>query len=170
MATLSHRQRLLFFVTAILTVMTVIGCKPDLLPGTNIEDTSENRAVIEFVEEYRKAVESRSSEAVLKLVADDYFEDRGTATDTDDYGIEKLRSDLETHFQVADVVQLRVEVQHVKYDPENDLVHVYYRYLQRAHLDLPAGSKWVTDSDINRLVLRQTGMSPTDGMLIVSGL
>ena len=150
--------------------MTVFGCKPDLLPGTNIEDTSENRAVIEFVEEYRKAVESRSAEAVLDLVADDYFEDRGTATDDDDYGIEKLRTDLETHFQVADVVQLRLEVQHVRYEPENELIHVYYRYLQRAHLELPAGAKWVTDSDTNRLVLRQTGMSPSEGMLIVAGL
>lgn len=169
--TMFHSSRFASFILmATANLILVSGCKPDLLPGTNIEDTSENRAVVEFVEEYRTAVESRSAEAVLNLVADDYFEDQGTATDEDDYGIEKLREDLDTHFKHADVIQLKVEVQHISYYPEKELVHVYYRYLQRAHLKLPAGNQWVTDSDTNRLVLRQQGMSPADGLVIISGL
>ena len=166
--TITRFSSLIFLTGTTLAMLT--GCKPDLLPGTNIEDTSDNRAVVEFVEEYRTVVESRSADAVLDLVAEDYFEDQGTATDEDDYGIEKLREDLDKHFQHADVIQLKVEVQHISYYPEKELVHVYYRYLQRAHLKLPAGNQWVTDSDTNRLVLRQKGMSPSDGLVIVAGL
>lgn len=153
-----------------LSLAAMVGCKPDLLPGTNIEDTAENRAVIKFVERYRSAVESLSADAVLELVASDYFEDRGTPAEADDYGVEKLREQLRVRFEHIRVIQLKVDVQHVRYIPDEDLIHVYIRYLQRAHLELPAGNQWVTDSDTNRLVLRQTGLSPGDGLLIVAGL
>lgn len=154
-----------------LPLASLAGCKPELIPGTNLEDTEENRAIMDFLEQYRVAVESRDAEKVLALVAEEYFEDNGTQDQTDDYGIEKLRGSLAQEFQVAEVVQLTLNVQHIEPRAgEKDRYEVYYRYLQRALLDLPAGDRWVSNSDVNRMIVKKKGDRLSDGFLIVSGL
>jgi hypothetical protein len=153
-----------------LLVASTGGCKPDLIPGTKLEDTAENRAVFDFMEDYRKAMEARSAEAVLALVAEDFFEDNGNSNQDDDYGIEKLRTELARNFEHTAVIQLRLELQHVEPAKDENNTHVYYRYLQRALLKLPSGSRWVSQSDVNRIVLRRKGDSHEDGFLIVAGL
>lgn len=157
-------------LSVLTALMVVVGCKPDLIPGTKLEDNSENRAIADFMESYRKAMEARSAEDVLALVAEDFFEDNGTSVQSDDYGIEKLRADLARNFEHTSVIQLRLELQHVEPAEDEGQTKVYYRYLQRALLNLPAGSRWVSQSDVNRIVLRPKGDSHQDGFLIVAGL
>jgi hypothetical protein len=165
--TLAKASRFAFIA---LVMASAVGCKPDLIPGTKLEDTGENRAIADFMENYRKAMEARSAEAVLALVAEDFFEDNGNSSQDDDYGIEKLRADLARNFEHTAVIQLRLELQHAEPAEDDGNTKVYYRYLQRALLKLPAGSRWVSQSDVNRIVLRQKGDSYDDGFLIVAGL
>lgn len=154
---------------AALLCLAAVGCKPNLLPGTNIEDTPENRAVIDFVEKYRSAVESRSAQQVLSLVASDYWEDNGTVEQADDYGVEKLQRELDDLFGRTRTIHLQVQVQNIERD-DAGVVRVDYRYLQRALLALEAGEKWVSHADVNRIVLRPRGEAPDDGYEIISGL
>lgn len=153
---------------AALLVAAASGCKPELLPGTQLEDTPENRAVVDFLEQYRVAVESRSAEKVLELVAEDYWEDNGTIEQTDDYGVEKLERDLAGLFDHTRAIHLELQVQHV--ERQEGLLQVDYRYLQRALLALGAGEKWVSHSDVNRIVLRPSPEAPEGGYQIISGL
>ena len=153
---------------AALASFLLIGCKPNLLPGTDIEDTAENRAVLKFLDQYREAVESRSPPQVLKLVASDYWEDNGTVDQSDDYGVEKLQRELDDLFGHTRTIHLELQIQHI--EQQGDLVKVDYRYLQRALLALEAGEKWVSHSDVNRLVLRPRGESTEQGFEIISGL
>lgn len=152
---------------ALLSVL-VAGCKPELIPGTSLEDTPENRAVVDFLEQYRTAVEARAADKVLALVASDYWEDNGTVEQADDYGVEKLQRELDDLFGHTRTIHLEVQVQHV--ERQGEVVRVDYRYLQRALLALEAGEKWVSHSDVNRIVLRPRGEAPEDGFEIVSGL
>ncbi len=154
----------------LVSLLLSVGCKPELLPNTNVEDNKENRAVVDFVDDYRKAMENRDADELLKLVAEEYFEDRGTVDQEDDYGIEKLRADLVKRFEHTKALQLTLFVQHVERGDADDRIRVYYRYLQRALLDLPAGRQWVSHSDVNRLDLKLKGDNYADGFLIVSGL
>lgn len=144
------------------------GCKPHLLPGSKVEDTPLNRSVVDFMDKYKAAVEKRSSDELLALVADDYFEDNGTPDEADDYGVERLKENLSSRFENTKVIQLTVEVQHVEVD-ENDNVNVYYKYLQRALISLPASEQWVSKSDTNRMVLRKVS-EDSDDYVIVAGL
>ena len=50
---------------------------------------------------------------------------------------------------------------------EHAPVRVVYRYNQRALVTFPAGDKWITVSEVNRLVLRDDAAG---GFLITSGL
>lgn len=151
-------------------LLAAAGCKPTLLPNTTLEDTAENRAIADFVLKYKQAVEARSTEQVLSLVAEDYFEDMGTVDPTDDYGIERLEEQLQETFGHAKAIHLDLFLQHVAHDKDKGLYAVDYRYNQRALLSFPAGDQWVTHTDVNRVVLRKRGESNDDGFVIVSGL
>lgn len=144
------------------------SCKPDLIPGTSVEDTAENRAVIEFLGKYRRAVVERSPDAVVGLTTADYFEDNGTIDQNDDYGRDALRDKLKANFERTKEVQLEIIVQQIE-RPEGDdgPVRVAFRYNQRALVGFPAGDKWISVTDVNRLVLRRDDAS---GFLIASGL
>lgn len=148
-----------------------VGCKPALLPGTTVEDTADNRAVVDFMERYREAIERRSADDILALVAPDYFEDNATVEQADDYGVEGLRAHLVDDFQKTKQIQLELLVQNIEFDEGK--VNVDYRYRQRALLTLPAGDKWVTHTDVNRIVLREDESARGDTLArfrIVSGL
>lgn len=166
----SLRSRLALGVVVICTSLAFVGCKPDLIVGTQLEDSDLNRAVVDFMGEYQRAVEARSAESVLELVGPDYYEDMGTVEQEDDYGIEKLRSGLQKNFDQTREIRLNVRVQNVEEQDEAGMVFVDYRYLQRALLGLPVGDKWVTHRDVNRIVLRKKGEMFEEGFFIVGGL
>lgn len=147
-----------------------VGCKPSLLPNTTIEDNDENRAIADFVLQYKEAMEARSAEEVLTLVAEDYFEDMGTVDPKDDYGVEQLEARLAETFGHSKAIHLELFLQNVVRDEEKKLYAVDYRYNQRALLSFTAGDQWITHTDVNRLVLRQRGDDVDDGFVIVSGL
>lgn len=164
------RAPALFSLVLVLALPWAAGCEHQMIPGTNIEDTDENRAVIDFMEVYRSAIQSREADRVLELVAEEYFEDNGTEEQKDDYGLEKLRTGLSEKFEHTEVIQLSLTIQHIDSEDDTARIRVYYRFLQRALLELPAGNRWVSSSDVNRLVLRRKGDRVSDGFLIVSGL
>jgi hypothetical protein len=161
-------MRLLSFVPALFLVLAAAsGCKPSLIPGTNVEDTDENRKVIEFLGKYREAVLDKNVDGIVGLCAKDYFEDNGTPDQADDYGLDQLREKLSANFAKTKDMQLEIIVQQIE-RPEGDKgpVKVAFRYNARTLVDFPAGAKWITVTDVNRLVLR-----PEDGgFLIASGL
>lgn len=157
------------FLALLLLAALAGACTPSLIPGTNVEDTEENRQVLEFLNKYRKAVIDRSVDGVVGLCAQDYFEDNGTLDQEDDYGIDQLREKLAKTMGQTKEVQLEIIVHAIERDADQKdaPVRVIYRFNHRARIDFPAGEKWITVSNVNRLVLRgdQAG-----GFLIVSGL
>ena len=82
-------------VTSAFSLLLLVGgCARDVIPNTDVDDTSENRRVLEFVEKYRQAVEERDVNAMLSLASADYFDDFGTPAATDDVDFEGLRGKL----------------------------------------------------------------------------
>ncbi|MBI1948104.1 MAG: hypothetical protein HYS27_20605 [Deltaproteobacteria bacterium] len=152
-----------------LIVMLAASCAPALIPGTSVEDSPENRQVLEFLNKYRKAVIEKNLDGVVGLCAEDYFEDNGTVEQKDDYGLAQLRDKLGRALGQTKEIQLEIIVQAIERDQakEHAPVRVVYRYNQRALVAFPAGEKWITVSDVNRLVLRDDAAG---GFLITSGL
>lgn len=157
-------------LAAVLVVvsLTAASCKPDLIPGTSVEDSAENREVIDFLGKYRNAVVGRSPDAVVGLTTSDYFEDNGTVEQGDDYGRQQLKDKLQADFERTKEIQLEIIVQQIERpEGERGPVKVAFRYSQRALVTFPSGEKWITVSDVNRLVLRPDDAA---GFLIASGL
>ncbi|MEM7589091.1 MAG: hypothetical protein AAF320_02890 [Myxococcota bacterium] len=66
------RQRVGLMIVCLLVGSMTTGCARKLLPGTLVDDTKENRAILLFFGTYKSAVESHNVDAVMKLVDSGY--------------------------------------------------------------------------------------------------
>lgn len=156
------------FVAVLASLLAGTACKPDLIAGTSVEDSEENRKVLEFLTRYQAAMQARSSADVVKLCAADYYEDNGNADPKDDYNIDGLRQKLDIHLAKTKELRLEVYVQTVDRS-EADVVAVAYRYNTRALVDFPSGQKWLTATEVNKIKLRPLEDDEA-GYRIISGL
>ncbi|MDZ4694991.1 MAG: hypothetical protein SGI86_07540 [Deltaproteobacteria bacterium] len=106
---------------------SVSGCaRKQYLPGTTVQDTPENRAVLETIEKYRERLMARNIEGLLVLASKDYFEDSGTPRADDDYGYEGLKIVLAG--RLARLKNLRYQIRYYTVrmlTPKNVEVDVY---------------------------------------------
>lgn len=144
------------------------ACKPRLIPNTSVPDTRENRAVLDFMENYKNALVSRSIPDIMLLVSPDYLETNGTSEAADDYNYVKLQDKLEKTYAHVKEMTLRFHIQNIT--RTDDRIQVYYFYSQHSLVDLPAGEQWMAVNDVNRLILKLKNKSASDGLEIVSGL
>lgn len=151
---------------AVLAPVLLIGaCAHAKIPRTEIDDTEENREILNLVEEYTRAVEHRDAAAVLAMVSPRFYEDNGNTDRSDDYDYNGLKSSLPDDFSRTKAMQLQVRVDAIKVDDNEAYAEVYYVF--RAQNEYPAGLQWDTGSDRTRLrFTREEGGK----WLIVGGL
>jgi hypothetical protein len=130
------------------------ACTPSYIAGTKIEDTRDNRSVLEVIGAYKQAVEARNVEGVVALCSPKYYEDNGNGDPTDDYGFSDLRTRVlpETFLRLAEV-RLEIEVKEIRVDKKRALADL--RFVYQAKMALPSGEKWHADTELNRVELEQ---------------
>lgn len=103
------------------------GCSRAVIPNTDIPDTEAHRAVIEFCEVYRHAVERRDVARLLELAHQDYYEDGGSVDASDDLDYAGLQQYLQDRFVKA--TSIRYEIRYRDITPnEKDGFNVSYSY------------------------------------------
>jgi hypothetical protein len=60
------------------TALALAGCSKNYIPNTDVEDSSQNRKIVSFCEEYRHAVEEKNVPKLLSMASPLYHEDAGT--------------------------------------------------------------------------------------------
>src|SRR5678810_1017708 len=86
------------------------GCGTSYIPNTDVEDTSDNRKVIQFCEDYRHAVEDRNIARLLKMASQRYHEDGGNTNGEDDIDYDGLKDYLTSTFMQT--TQIRYEIRY----------------------------------------------------------
>jgi len=154
------------FAALVGSAFALAGCGEKFIPNTDVEDTEENRRVIEYCEQYRIALEARDVARLLSMTADDYYEDGGSPSGEDDYDRAGLEERLRTRFQRVEAVRYDIRYRRVVYFP--DRVEVYYSYYGRFQVagQTAGESLWFSKVGDNRLVLARV----PDGFRILSGL
>lgn len=102
------------------------GCAGQLIPNTDVPDTTDNREIVEFCEVYRHAVEERDTGALLGIVSDLYYDDNGTPTSDDDMDLDALREALSRW--TGEVLDVRYEIRYRRVTFRDDRVLVDYTY------------------------------------------
>lgn len=148
----------------LLLALAATACAPSLIPGTDVKDTSDNRAVYQTIQAYREAMDRRDAAAVLALAAPDYFDNSGTPQPEDDVDRAILAERLPQDLAKVDAVRLELTVRKVEVKGDRAEAEVFYDGWYR--VKTPTGVVPRRDSDIHRMRLRKV-----DGRwLFTSGL
>lgn len=148
----------------LLACAAAAGCAGPRLPGTDIEETSDTRAIYDVVASYRQAMEKQDAQAVLALVAPDYLDTAGTPEPGDDLDRAKLAEALPQ--DLAKMKSLRIDFAIRKIEVADDRARAEVFYEAFYQVETPNGVVPRRDSDVNQLQLRRA-----DGRwLVTSGL
>lgn len=135
-------------------VLLSAACSPRHIPGTDIDDTRENRAVYAIVDEYVRAMNKRDATAVLSVVAPDYFDDAGTPDPRDDLDRESLEKSLAQDLGRVETEKLALTMRRIEVQGAAAFAEVFYDNYYR--VQTPAGPVARRDSDVHRIRLRKT--------------
>ncbi|TDP71804.1 SnoaL-like protein [Bradymonas sediminis] len=132
---------------------------------SQIEDTLENREVLDVLASYRKAVVTKDFGTLKRLISPNYYDNAGTTNTTeDDYSASDLAEVFEMMAQGAREIRYDVLVRDVKVKGERATVDYKFDYAYK--YVIADESSWDAGVDVNRLELERE-----DGVWrIVSGL
>ena len=137
-----------------LSVLSLLAaCAPKRIPGTEIEDNSDTRAILQVMERYRAALENRDAAAIQALVTKDFREDAGTPSDPeDDLTTATLPAYLENLFKVLQSPKVELDVRRVQVG-ENVAAAIYY---WKATWRMPGlNPKPQRESELEQMVFRR---------------
>jgi hypothetical protein len=149
------------------TGLLVLGCHTQFIPNTDVEDTPDNRALIEFCERYRKAVELRDIPYLMRIAHANYYEDGGNVDSSDDLDRAGLEKYLNERFTQAKSVRYEVRYRRVG-KGRNDSVYVDYTYSASYQIPSTKGDLWRRTVADNRLELVKE--KDKDTFLVLSGM
>ncbi len=132
-----------------------LACGAHRIPGTNIQDTPDTRAVVDAIENYRQAAERRDAAAVLALVSPKYFDDAGTPDPADDVDYEQLRKRLTADYQKITAMRLDMGIRSI--DVEGDQAAAYVFYDEHFRIQTKNGEVAKQASDSHRMRLVREG-------------
>ena len=110
-----------------LALLTFVGCNHDFIPNTQVEDSDFNRDVISYCEDYRHAVERRSTSQLLKMADPKYYEDGGTVDTSDDLDLSGLEDYLHKEFSKTSAIRYEIFYRDISIGRSNQ-VFVDYTY------------------------------------------
>ncbi len=132
-----------------LGVVTVLACSPHRIPGTDVRDSPENRAVFGVIQTYRAAMEKRDAASVLALVAPDYLDNGGTPEPGDDLDLTRLQQTLPQDLAKAQDIKLAYTIRKIEVHGDTAEAELFYDEYYR--VQTPAGGVPRRESDIHRM-------------------
>ena len=157
-------MRLPRVLAALLAVSALAACGPRRIPGTEISDTPDTRAVVAVIDQYRQAAERRDADAVLALVSPNYYDDAGTPDPGDDVNYEQLRKRLTEDYAKLASLRMQINVRNVEVDGSRAQAFVYYEEAYR--IASKTGEIPRVASDVHRM----TFVREPEGWKFASGL
>jgi hypothetical protein len=115
-----------FRALLLIPMLLAAACAPRRIPGTEIADTEDTRAILAVMERYRSALEARDAKAIQALVSESFREDGGTETPDDDLTYANLGPHLANLFSKLDNPKVELSVRRVEIHPDDTATAIYY--------------------------------------------
>ena len=150
--------------TALLTLL-LTACATPKIQGTQLDDTPQNREIVQVVERYRAAVESRDAGTLKSLASKHYYENASTThTSEDDWGTPELQEVLERFKDHVKAVNYEIAIKGVHV--VGNRADVDYEHTWAFQYTDGDRDAWTRKSDTNRLEL----IKEASGWRILSGM
>jgi hypothetical protein len=151
-------------LAVVLTTLGLAACGAHRIPGTEIRDTPDARAIYGVIDSYRLASERREPDTILALVSEQYFDDAGTPDPGDDLDYAQLQRVLPARFRQVSAMRLGITVREIDVKGDHATANVFYDGHYR--LSTPSGETPKAASDVSQMkFVRENG-----AWKIVSGL
>ena len=134
---------------AVLACLLAAACSHNTIPGTNIPDDPQTRALLDVFGRYKNALEARDATALLSLAAPTYSDPGDTARGMPPVDYSGLRQKLQTDFVKVTGVKLEATVKDLQI--KDDEGRLDYFQVLRYSVATPTGEKWKSESDDARM-------------------
>jgi hypothetical protein len=142
----------------LLLALASTGCASRYIPNTDVEDTDENREVIKFCEQYRRALEAKNVPLLLSMASPRYYEDGGNVDPSDDLDYEGLREWLLGRFQDTRAIRYEIRYRRVNKGDRNRIL-IIYTYSASYKIPGVKQEEWRHTVAENRLEIEPEGRS-----------
>jgi hypothetical protein len=143
-------------MTGLLFSLALSGCLHNKLAGTDIDDTSDTRAVLDVVNQYRAAMEHRNAQGIIDLADESFRDDGGSVNPDDDLDYKTLFTTLPARLQKIADVKLDLTVRRIEFDDDSKKARVTYSY--QLTFKVPEyTSRTQTENDIKQMTLKRVG-------------
>jgi ketosteroid isomerase-like protein len=140
-------------LTVLLVALAGVACSPKRLPGTDIRETQDSKAIYDVVQEYVRAMNARDAAAVLAQVAPDYFDDAGTPEPGDDLDRQGLERALAEDLARVDSTRLALTLRKIETQDDTAFAEVFYESYYR--VQTASGPVARRDADVHRVRLKR---------------
>jgi hypothetical protein len=141
---------------AVVAGLALTSCAPRRIPGTDIRDTADTRAIIAAIDTYRQAAERRDVAAILAIASPKYFDDAGTIDPGDDIDFAKLEKRLTEDY--GKVTALRLDIGVKRIEVEDDRARAFVFYDSAYRIETRVGEVPKQASDVHRMqFVRENG-------------
>jgi ketosteroid isomerase-like protein len=113
-------------ISASLALLAACGARR--IPGTDIDDTDDTRAILQVMEKYRSAVEARDADGVLRLVSESFKDEGGSSKAEDRMNYADLKKKLPEQMAKLDDVRLDISVRKIEIHSDTSTASAIYTY------------------------------------------
>jgi len=106
--------------------LLIAACTPRNIPGTQIPDTEDSRAILNVMERYRSAIEARDAKAIQQLVSKSFRDNGGTEDPQDDLTYDNLPQALPGLFSRLDAPRVDLDIRSVNVKKNGAATVIYY--------------------------------------------
>jgi hypothetical protein len=134
-------------------LLALAACSPRNIPGTQLPDTQDTRAILQVMERYRSALEARDTKALQQIVAKSFRDDAGTEDPLDDLTYDNLSQTLPALFSRIDSPRVELQVRQVDVRKNGVATVIYYwnaSWRVPGLLDRPQ-----RDSELEQMILQK---------------
>jgi len=107
-------------------VLLLAACTPRNIPGTQIPDTEDSRAILKVMEQYRQALEARDAKTLQQLVSKSFRDNAGTEDPEDDLTYDNLPQALPALFSRLESPRVDLDVRRVDVRKNGVATVIYY--------------------------------------------
>jgi hypothetical protein len=107
-------------------VLLLAACTPRNIPGTQIPDTEDSRAILKVMEHYRTALEARDAKTIQQLVSKSFRDNAGTEDPEDDLTYDNLPQALPALFARMESPRVDLDVRRVDVRKNGVATVTYY--------------------------------------------
>jgi hypothetical protein len=139
-----------------LSIAALAGCAHGKIPGTELDDTSDNHAILSVMDAYRVAVEAKDVQGIASLLDSTFKDDGGSTNADDDLDYQSAPQKLTERFAKLENVKLDMEVRKIRI--KDGYAGAVYHYSTKFTVLGNNGVKYPqADSDIKEMGFKRVG-------------